>query len=315
MLKPAAVRGVLCFAPSDGQKVRFTRPDRWLGEQPAHRPRRRRGRGRPPLPAHPRTGDARGLRPLVGHPAGAGGPDPRAAGRRGRRGRASRATPMPMLADDAATVARGVEPVATVRLLPGFDQYVIAANRHAERADAGPGDFRPLVYRNQGWISAVRRRRRPDRGRLALRAQGHAAGDRGRAVRAATRSRSCDARSRRRPSGSPRGSVARSSWFGCRPPQVGSCHDNERFSIRDLQDRRRPGGDPPGLRRHAHHRRRHLGPARGPRQGDRRPQAPARAGRRLHRHGRLVRPVRLRGADRRGAPPLRRRSSSPPRPA
>ena len=31
MLKPAAFLGGLCFAPSAGQNVRFTRPDQWLG--------------------------------------------------------------------------------------------------------------------------------------------------------------------------------------------------------------------------------------------------------------------------------------------
>ena len=31
LLKPAAFRGDLCFAPSDGQRVRFARPDQWLG--------------------------------------------------------------------------------------------------------------------------------------------------------------------------------------------------------------------------------------------------------------------------------------------
>ena len=30
-LKPAAFRGRLCFGPSDGQLIRFTRPDAWLG--------------------------------------------------------------------------------------------------------------------------------------------------------------------------------------------------------------------------------------------------------------------------------------------
>jgi hypothetical protein len=32
---------------------------------------------------------------------------------------------------------------------------VIAATRHAERLMLGKGDLRPLVYRQQGWISAV----------------------------------------------------------------------------------------------------------------------------------------------------------------
>jgi hypothetical protein len=61
--------------------------------------------------------------------------------------------PMWMLARDAAA-AQGIAPCKTVRLLPGFDQYVITANAHADRFMPA-GDFRPLVYRQQGWISAV----------------------------------------------------------------------------------------------------------------------------------------------------------------
>jgi hypothetical protein len=59
-----------------------------------------------------------------------------------------------MLAEDAAAAARGVAPVESVRLLPGFDQYTLAATRHVEHL-MPPGDFRPLIYRPQGWISAV----------------------------------------------------------------------------------------------------------------------------------------------------------------
>jgi len=55
-----------------------------------------------------------------------------------------------------ATHAREVcelPPTRSVRLLPGFDQYVIAASCHAERLL--PGDLRSRVYRPQGWISPV----------------------------------------------------------------------------------------------------------------------------------------------------------------
>ena len=48
---------------------------------------------------------------------------------------------------------RALPPDRSVRLLPGFDQYVIAASCHAERLL--PGDLRPRVYRPQGWISPV----------------------------------------------------------------------------------------------------------------------------------------------------------------
>jgi len=40
-----------------------------------------------------------------------------------------------------------------VRLLPAFDQYVIAATRHA--ANLLPGPFKERVYRAQGWLSPV----------------------------------------------------------------------------------------------------------------------------------------------------------------
>ena len=46
LLKPAAFRGDLCFAPSDGQRVRFARPDQWLGPGRRCRPKRRRSRSR-----------------------------------------------------------------------------------------------------------------------------------------------------------------------------------------------------------------------------------------------------------------------------
>jgi hypothetical protein len=41
----------------------------------------------------------------------------------------------------------------SVRLLPGFDQYVVGASVHA--GHLLPGDFRRRAYRPQGWISPV----------------------------------------------------------------------------------------------------------------------------------------------------------------
>ena len=40
LLKPAAALGLLCFAPSKGQQVRFTSPSTWLGGWAAATPRR-----------------------------------------------------------------------------------------------------------------------------------------------------------------------------------------------------------------------------------------------------------------------------------
>ncbi len=55
-------------------------------------------------------------------------------------------------AADAREV-RELPPIRSVRLLPGFDQYVVAASCHAEHLL--PGDLRSRVYRPQGWISPV----------------------------------------------------------------------------------------------------------------------------------------------------------------
>ncbi len=57
-----------------------------------------------------------------------------------------------MMAEHLAEVA-AAEPVASVRLLPAFDHYVVAATRHAERLM--PGAFGHRVYRSQGWLSPV----------------------------------------------------------------------------------------------------------------------------------------------------------------
>lgn len=54
--------------------------------------------------------------------------------------------------DDADALA-AAEPVATVRLLPAFDQFVIAATRSAEHFLTGP--YADRVYRPQGWLSPV----------------------------------------------------------------------------------------------------------------------------------------------------------------
>src|SRR5262249_52973994 len=48
---------------------------------------------------------------------------------------------------------RELPPSQPVRLLPGFDPYVIGASRHAEHLLTGGS--RLQVYRPQGWVSAV----------------------------------------------------------------------------------------------------------------------------------------------------------------
>ena len=58
-----------------------------------------------------------------------------------------------MLAGDADGGRRGWAPASGVRLLPAFDQYVVAATLQAGHFLAG--DFRDRIYRPQGWLSPV----------------------------------------------------------------------------------------------------------------------------------------------------------------
>jgi Winged helix DNA-binding domain len=57
-----------------------------------------------------------------------------------------------MLAGDVRKMQK-FEPGKSVCLLPGFDQYVVAASYHAEKLM--PMGLRSRVYRQQGWISPV----------------------------------------------------------------------------------------------------------------------------------------------------------------
>jgi hypothetical protein len=151
MLKPAASRGKLCFGPSEGQRVSFTRPDQWLAgwheEDPeaalletARRYLRSAG-------AVTREDYARwwGVQPPQG----------------GRVLRALGDELVPVevggtrafaLAADADEIASS-SPAGTVRLPPAFDQYVVTATRHAETLMPGP--FKERVHRSQGWLSPV----------------------------------------------------------------------------------------------------------------------------------------------------------------
>jgi len=152
LLKPAAFRGDLCFAPSEGRNVRFTRPDQWLGpwEPPAEDEAVRAVTRRYLAAYGPANREA--LARWFGMPSPAGG------------GRWLKA-----LGDEAAVVdvdgedlmmlagdvesAAAAEPTGVVRLLPAFDHYVVAAPR--DRDAVLPSDQRARVYRPQGWLSPV----------------------------------------------------------------------------------------------------------------------------------------------------------------
>jgi hypothetical protein len=150
LLKPAAFAGDLCFAPSDGQRVRFTSPPGWLGGwEPVDGERAARDVVRTYLHAYgpaPREQFQRWFG--MTSPAEAGrwikalGDEVEEVDVEGGRGW--------MLAADVEEAA-GTEPAGAVRLLPGFDHYVVAAPRGAAAVLAEK--HRERVYRPQGWLS------------------------------------------------------------------------------------------------------------------------------------------------------------------
>jgi uncharacterized protein YcaQ len=152
-LKPASFRGRLCFGPNDGQRVRFTRPNSWL-DRPLDLP------------------DAdEALREVTRRHLGAFGPARREDLARwwsvqpARAGRMLKAlgeeavevdvdgTVGWMLRKHAEEAAGEDPPKRVVRLLPGFDMWVIGAARDAAVL-LDPAE-KKRVYRNQGWISPV----------------------------------------------------------------------------------------------------------------------------------------------------------------
>lgn len=153
ILKPAAFNGHLCFGPSLGQRVRFTRPYSWLSA--GHKP------------VDPKTAVADVTRRFL---AAYGPARCRDLARWWGGGGITGARQwLASLSDEVAQVdlegstawmlaadireLREIPPGRSVRLLPGFDQYVIAASCYAEHLL--PGVPRTRVYRPQGWISPV----------------------------------------------------------------------------------------------------------------------------------------------------------------
>jgi hypothetical protein len=144
LLKPAAALGLICFAPSKGQQVRFTRPDTWLGGWTDHDPEQ-------------------AMDEVTRRFLAASGPVTREDFARwwGMPSPAKGARLLQRLGGEVARVEVGGRGKAagagagsrTVRLLPAFDQYVITATLHAERLMPGP--FKARVYRPQGWLSPV----------------------------------------------------------------------------------------------------------------------------------------------------------------
>jgi hypothetical protein len=152
LLKPSAFEGDLLFAPSVGRNVRFARPDRWLpGWQPAETEAAVREVVRRYLSAYgPATREefARWF----------GTTSPAQAGRL-IEGLGEEVAPVEVEGVAAWMLAEYVqeaeeaEPAGVVRLLPAFDQYVVAAPR--DREAVLPEALKGRVYRQQGWLSPV----------------------------------------------------------------------------------------------------------------------------------------------------------------
>jgi hypothetical protein len=152
LLKPAAFRGHLLFAPSVGQNVRFARPDRWLAEwEPVEAEEAAREVTHRYLAAYgPATREEFARWFGTSSPAQAGrlieslGEDVASVEIEGSQGW--------MLAEYLPEV-EAAEPSGVVRLLPAFDHYVVAAPR--DREAVLPMALKSRVYRPQGWLSPV----------------------------------------------------------------------------------------------------------------------------------------------------------------
>src|SRR5215472_13204296 len=153
VLKPAAFAGRLCFAPSVGTRVRFTRPDTWL-KQP--------GRALDPAAA---TAELTrrflsAYAPATVHDFARwwGGASMKTV-RGWLNGLNEEVVTVDLEGESAWMLAhdvrelRDLSPTRSVRLLPAFDPYVVGASRHARHLL--PGEFRSRIYRPQGWLSPV----------------------------------------------------------------------------------------------------------------------------------------------------------------
>ena len=154
LLKPAAALGLLCFAPSQGQQVRFTRPDRWLGGWTGHDPEAAMDAVTRRFLAASGPVTREDFARWWGIPSPA-----RAArllerlGEEVARVEVEGMAAYALAADVAGLAAAEPGRPPAVRLLPAFDQYVVTATRQA--GQLMPGPFKARVYRPQGWLSPV----------------------------------------------------------------------------------------------------------------------------------------------------------------
>jgi uncharacterized protein YcaQ len=152
-LKQSAIRGDLCFGPKQGQNVMFVNPRAWIDEWPSIEPEqavreiiRRYLRAYGPATAEDFArwcwdgGGKNEARQLFQSMKD----ELEEVDVEGWRAVALRATLEPM---------QRLEPAETIHLLPLFDAYTIGTPR--EREQLFDGIYKRLIFRPQGWISAV----------------------------------------------------------------------------------------------------------------------------------------------------------------
>jgi DNA glycosylase AlkZ-like len=152
LLKPAAALGRLCFAPNQGQQVRFTRPDTWLGGWADHDPEEAMAEVTRRFLAASGPVTREDFARWWGIPSPARGARLlEALGEQVARVEVEGTAAYVLAADLPGLAEAGGS--RAVRLLPAFDQYVITATLQAEHLMPGP--FKARVYRPQGWLSPV----------------------------------------------------------------------------------------------------------------------------------------------------------------
>jgi uncharacterized protein YcaQ len=153
LLRQAALRGDLCFGPNQGQRVTFVNPRAWMGAWPSIEPEqalqeliRRYLRAYGPATAEDFARwcwDGGGIiqaRQLFQSMKD----ELEEVDVEGWRAVALRATLEPM---------QRLEPAETIHLLPLFDALTIGTPR--EREQLFDGIYKRLIFRPQGWVSAV----------------------------------------------------------------------------------------------------------------------------------------------------------------
>jgi hypothetical protein len=152
LLKPMAARGQLAFGPPDGRSVTFVAPAAWLGEWEPVEPERAvpvlvrailDGYG--PFGLDELTRWTALDRPVLRGAVTALGDELVELDTEGHRG---------WITASGAAAVQAAEPSRVVRLLPGFDPYVIGALRQLDRLVPAP-EHKAAVSRTSGWISPV----------------------------------------------------------------------------------------------------------------------------------------------------------------